>query len=243
VVVELTMQISVREAAFDMQVSENTVRRWIKEDGLPTQTMSGQTSIHRLAFFEWALHHRIARATAILGEHPIEVRGREPLAKAIEAGEVLFGLQASDWESAQRCIAQRLQLPDGVDRRTVVELFLSRTLSDSMSVGDGVVIPHPRRPVILPVSVLRITICQFEKRLKMGTREGEFMTALFVIAAPTVRCHQLLLADLAEFVWDEGFRSLVRNQVNREGLAKHVRQCPHRAIAAQSGAVASSHAG
>src|SRR5690349_10421264 len=103
------MQLKIHEVAGIMQISERTVRRWIKDEGLPTHEIAGQTYIHRLAFFEWALSHRVARSTAILGEHPLETWGHEPLAKAMEAGEVLRGLPATDRETALRGVAERVR--------------------------------------------------------------------------------------------------------------------------------------
>ncbi|HVC95358.1 MAG TPA: PTS sugar transporter subunit IIA [Pirellulales bacterium] len=237
------MYLRIRDVAFTMQVSERIVRHWIQDEGLPTQILSGQTCIHRLAFFEWALSHRIARATAILGEHPVELWGHEPLAKAIETGEVLLGLAANDRESALCCAAQRLRLPGGVDRRTVVELFLSRRFHDWMSVGEGMLAPHPRRPVILPVLGPRIAILHFERPVVFGSGASEFVQTLFVIESPTVRCHQMLLGHLVQFLWDGAFRSLVRDLANREELARFVRSFVHRHSAAEISAAEISAAG
>jgi PTS system nitrogen regulatory IIA component len=226
------MYPKIRDVAFTMQVSEAIVRRWIKDDGLPTQNLSGQTCIHRLVFFEWALNHRIPGATAILGEHPIGLWGHEPLAKAIETGEVLAGLAADDPESALCCVARRLRLPGNVDRRILVELFQNRRFGDWMSVGEGMLAPHPRRPIILPITDSRMAIVHFARPVAFGAGEG--VQTLFVIASPTVRCHQMLLGHLTLFLWDREFRSLVRELASRETLARFVRSFPNRASAAET---------
>jgi mannitol/fructose-specific phosphotransferase system IIA component len=236
------MYLQIHDVAFTMQVSEGVVRRWIKNDGLPTQVFSGQTCIHRLAFFEWALSRRIPRATAILGEHPIEIWGHEPLAKAIETGEVVLGLTAKDRDTALCRVAQRLRLPSNVDRPTVIEMLLNRTFGDWMSMGDGMLAPHPRRPVILPVPTPTLAIMHFEQPVAFGSGAAEIVQTLFIIKSPTVRCHQVLLGHLALFLWEAEFRSLVHEPASREELARFVRSFPNHRGAVERGAAASPQA-
>jgi mannitol/fructose-specific phosphotransferase system IIA component (Ntr-type) len=235
------MYLPIHDVAFTMQVSEGVVRRWIKNDGLPIQVFSGQTCIHRLTFFEWALSRRIPRATAILGEHPIELWGHEPLAKAIEAGEVLLGLTAKDRESALYCVAECLRLPGNVDRRTVIEMLLNRTFGDWTDMGEGILAPHPRRPIILPVPRPSVAIVHFEQPVAFGSAADNVRT-VFIIKSPTVRRHQMLLGHLALFLWNAEFRSLVHDLASSEEIARFVRSLPNLHSANEPGADASEKA-
>jgi nitrogen PTS system EIIA component len=54
------LQLTVRDAARFLNVSESTVTRWIKRRGLPAQHVAGQYRFNRALLLEWATANQVA---------------------------------------------------------------------------------------------------------------------------------------------------------------------------------------
>jgi hypothetical protein len=218
------MQLGIPDVVRIMQVPEHIVHRWIKSGGLPAHHVSGKHYINRLALFEWATNRHLRQAPAILADDPTGPGEREALAAALELGGASYGIPASDRQSALRGVAERLKLPCGVERQTVVDLLLGRVIVGLSSAGDGIVVPHPRYPIVLPLWNPLIFVCGFDRPVDLGTGNGESLTTMFVITAPTVRRHQVLLTYIMAALREPGFRSLIRNRASCESIVGFVRR-------------------
>jgi mannitol/fructose-specific phosphotransferase system IIA component (Ntr-type) len=218
-----SMQLGIPDVARIMQVPERTVHCWIKNDGLPVHQFSGKRYIHRLALFEWATNRDFCRAPAVLAENPSGAAERAALAAAVELGGVRYDIPAADAESALRGVAERLNLPRGIDRQTVADLLLGRSIVGLISAGDGFSLPHPRYPIVLPLWDPRVALCRFERPVVLESNNDKPTETMFVITAPTVRRHQVLLTYLMAMLQDDGLKSLIREQAACEAIVDFVR--------------------
>jgi PTS system nitrogen regulatory IIA component len=195
-----------------MQVPERTVNRWVNDESLPAQRVGGQYRFNRSDLFEWASLKKLPLPADLLIEHGEGGGGPDGLAAALAAGGVLCQTPGVDRETALAAVVERLRLPDGFDRKRLLELFLIRESIASTAVGDGIAIPHPRYPVVLPVPIATATICFLKQPIDFGAADGAPVDTLFVLVSPTVRSHLKLLSQLASALRDESFRQAVRRK-------------------------------
>src|SRR4030095_15668951 len=166
------VQLTVRDAARLLQVSEKTVYRWVADRGLPAHRVGDQYRFNRAELLEWVIANRV-NASPHLIEEPEASGGGLPPARAARA----------------RSIAHAVRLPEGTDPDFLFEVLRARELLASTAVGDGIAIPHPRHPVVLHVTRPSVAVCFLEQPVEYGALDGKPVTALFLILSPSVRGH------------------------------------------------------
>src|SRR5260221_2780687 len=138
------MQLTVREVAKILNVSEKTVYRWIQQGSLPAQRVNDQYRLNRAELLEFATARRIEVSPELFRDAE---SGEGPLPgflEALTAGGSYYRVVAQDKESALRAAVEAMALPVESDRALLVQVLLAREDLASTGVGDGVAIPHAR---------------------------------------------------------------------------------------------------
>ncbi len=218
------MQFSVRDVASILKVPEGTVYRWVNEDNLPATETNGQYRFNRAELLEWATVRRLDISPEIFAGTPVGSGAHLELTDALEAGGIVYGLGGRDKPSVLREVVAALPLPDEFDRESLLELFLAREATGSTGVGDGIAIPHPRHPVVLPVGRPCLSLDFLAHPVDFGAADQEAVHTLFVLISPTTRVHLQMLARIACLLRDEGFRDLLKRRRSREEILAETRR-------------------
>ncbi len=211
------MQLSVRDAARVFGVPEPTILRWVKSDGLPAFLINGHYRFNRVDLLEWSNSRRRPMAPDAA---PDAGRPGTPFAllkQALSAGGVHHGVAGADAASALAAAAERLPLSPP-DRALAAQALVEREKLGSTALGDGIAIPHPRSPLIFPVSEPSAALCYLERPADFGAADGKPVGALFLLLAPTVRTHLALLAELAAALHVPRFKDAVARRASAEEL-------------------------
>ncbi|HJT30952.1 MAG TPA: PTS sugar transporter subunit IIA [Pirellulales bacterium] len=204
------MQLSVRDLVEMFHVSEATVKRWVKRQDLPAQTIAGQFRFNRVEVLDWAIAHQVKLPSSPIDEQN-DLERSVSLADALEAGGIYYQVSADNQASALRAVVSHLPLPENFDRESLLRLFLAREAVGSTAVGDGIAIPHARRPIVLPVPRTLATLSFLKQPIAYAAPDGKPVSILFSVISPTVTAHVQLLARLARTLHDPAFRrSLVK---------------------------------
>lgn len=207
------MQLSVREAASLLGVSERKIEGWIKKRRLPANRVNDQYRINRLELLEWA----IARNRAVSADLIHNGNGRGELlslARALRDGGIVHCAGGNDKASLLHTILDAMQLPANVDRELLFQMLLARESRNSTALGDGIAIPHPRNPIVQHVERPIVCLCFLENPIHFGAIDGKPVHALFTFVSPTVRDHLQLLARLAVCLRDPGFKAAITRSAN-----------------------------
>ena len=227
------MRLTLREAAAALNCTEKTVLRWIAHAGLPTVRLGGLYHFNRAELMEWAIHHGIGSTALACELEPEQDAACEPvsaLAGALRAGGVLAGAPGATLPEVL-CAAVATMLPEAreAERELTLAMLLAREATGVTAIGGGVLVPHVRAPLILG-DAPRILLVYPETPLPASavpTPDGKPITALFVLASPTVSAHLTLLALLAAALRDADFGQAVLSRAPEAAILSAAAAAEH----------------
>jgi PTS system nitrogen regulatory IIA component len=216
------MQLTVRQVAKYLKASEPEVYRWVGDQGLPAERIEGQYRFNRAEVLEWATLRKMEIAPEFLqlSDGPNVPR----LADALARGGIHYKLPGATKEAVFQSMIDRLPLPAEVDRGFLLQAFLSREATGPTGIGEGIALPHPRYPMVLPVPAPLISLCFLEKPVVYTHSADQKVHTLFALVCPTVRYHLGLLARLSFALRAPAFREAVRRQDPPEVILQHARR-------------------
>jgi nitrogen PTS system EIIA component len=219
------MELTFRDVAGFFDVSESTIRRWVKRRDLPAHRNNGPFRFSGVEVLEWANAHQVQLSSALFDGVDEPATPRVALASALEAGGVFHSVaNSSTREVVLRAVIDLMPVPSGVDRQLLLELFLAREALGATAIGNGIAIPHIRSPLVLKVARPSITLCFLQHPVDFGASDGQPVGILFPMICPTTRTHQQLLARLSFALHDKEFRRLVVGRASRGEILAQARR-------------------
>ncbi len=215
------MDLSVREVARLLNVSERTVHRWAEQGSIPAHRLHEQYRFNRVELQEWAAaqHRRVAPelfADADAAPPP-------SLAAALERGGVHHGVAGATRADVLRSLSRLPGVPAGVDAELLYQLLLGREALASTAVGDGIALPHARDPLVLRVAGPTVLLGFLAQPVDFGALDGKPVGVVFTLFAPTIRAHLGTLSQLAFALHDPELRALLARQAPAEAILARLR--------------------
>ncbi|MHB0946399.1 MAG: PTS sugar transporter subunit IIA [Sedimentisphaerales bacterium] len=214
----MLMQLSVKDTAKILNVSEKTIYRWIKQQVIPVYQINEQYRFNRSELLEWATSRRIQVSPEIFQETE---QGKTPLPSLLDAlktGGISYRIGGGDKPTVLRAIVDILNLPEEVDRGFLYQVLMARETLGSTGIGEGIAIPHVRNPVVLHVSRPSMTLCFLDNPIDFGAIDGQPVSTLFTLISPTVRAHLHILSRLGFVLQNKDFKAALKKQASREDL-------------------------
>jgi PTS system nitrogen regulatory IIA component len=218
------MQLSVRDAAHLLHVSENTVYRWIHKGDLPHHRVNEQYRFNRVELLQWATENRLKVAADIFQEPENGNGAPLKLSAAILNGGIFYNLSGNDKKSVLTAVVETMPLPHEVDREFLLHVMLAREELGSTGIGDGIAIPHARNPIVLHVKKPSVSLCFLEKPIDFQALDGKPVSILFTLLSPSVRAHLNLLAKLSYALRDEKLLALLKAPGSSEQIFAEIRR-------------------
>jgi len=148
------MQLTVREAASYLGVTESTVRCWITQRDLPMHRANERLHLNAVELWEWATQHNVPVSRSLLDRAGRSPEVFAPLSELRRRGGIVHDLPGDDKASVLREMRRRLPLPPEIDREFLFSVLEAREAMGSTGIGDGIAIPHLRNPILLQVEAL-----------------------------------------------------------------------------------------
>ncbi len=214
------MQLSVKEAAVLLHVSEKTVYRWIKKQMIPFYRIHEQIRFNRSELLEWATSRHIPVHPDIFPPEESKERSISTLSEALHEGSILYRVEGHDKPSVLRQIVHLMRLQTQIDKEFLYEMLLRRESLGSTGIGNGIAIPHTRNPVIMQIERPSITLCFLEQPIDFQALDGKPVDTLFTLLSPSVRAHLAMLSRLSFVLHNQTFRELLAQQASREQITR-----------------------
>ena len=219
------VEISVKDAADLLRVSEKTVYRWIQQGVIPCYRSQGQYRFHRAELEAWARYKRIGSGFGA----PALAAGEEAvdLAEAIRRGGVHHKVEGGTPEAVYRSLVEIFPLSPPRDPALKEEL--ARTLIEreglaSTGIGKGMAIPHPRHPRDWGLGEAVAGVFFLEHPVDFKAIDGEAVFVLFVLLCATVKGHLQMLAQVSHLLREPETQAFLRSQPTRTDLLDHIVQ-------------------
>ena len=222
------MNLSVKDAARLLSVSEKTIYRWIKQGLIPVYRVSNQHRFNQAELLEWATSRRMG----ILPEaflDPEDASTPLPrLSDALSEGGVVYRLEGRTRNEVLGNLVNNLRLPEGLDCDYLLRVLIAREKIASTGLGDGIALPHPRSPGLLHTTQPTVTLAFLEHPVDFKALDGHPVRALFCVLSPTLRSHLHLLSMLGFALSDPAFRTTIHEEASRETIFEALRQVKER---------------
>ncbi len=207
------MDLTVRDMTQLLNVTPETVHRWIRERGLPVRLVNEQYHCNRAELLEWAAANKVTVSPKLFRETkgPGQ-RAALSLAQALESGGILYDVPGRDLHVALQAMVERFPLPSGVNRGSLLRMLLARERLGSTGIGDGIAIPHVRNPVVLHVDTPLVTLGFLKQPVAFHAIDGKPVSILFTLITPTIRLHLRLLSQLAFALQDREVKDVLRDR-------------------------------
>lgn len=217
------MNLSVKDAARLLNVSDKTIYRWIKQELIPAYRVSGQHRFNQSELLEWATSRRMGVSPEAYDEPEEAARPLPRLTETLEAGGIVYRLEGRSRNEVLSNLVDSLRLSDGVDREYLLKVLIAREELASTSVGNGIAIPHPRNPVLLHTTQPTVTLAFLEEAVDFQSLDGRLTNILFCVISPSLRAHLHLLSMLGFALKDAGFLAALEQQETRENILRALR--------------------
>lgn len=214
------MNLTVHDISRLLNVSEKTIYRWLKQGTIPAYRIQDQYRFNRAEILEWATSRPVALSPKAFDDSPSDAAALEPvsLVASLRGGGIHYRVSGDDKSAVLKNLVGMLPLPDGTDRAFLAEMLLARENMGSTAVGNGIAIPHPRFPVILPPSADTLSLCFLDHPVDFGALDGQPVNILFVLVSSTVRNHLRLLSRLAFALQNDEVRKCLVPETGREAI-------------------------
>jgi nitrogen PTS system EIIA component len=212
------MQLTLREAATYLDVSENTLRRWITERDLPVHTMNERLYLNAVELWEWAVEHGVHVSRRLMEHARRAPDPVPPISELLRAGGVFHDVEAPDKPALLRAIVGRLPLPPEQNRDALLSVLEAREAMGSTGIGDGIAIPHVRNPIVLHVERPFVALCLLRHTVDFDAIDGMPVHALFIVVSPTVPVHLRILGQLGFLLRDQMLRRMLRDRTAADDI-------------------------
>jgi len=214
------MQLTVRDVANLIRVSEKTIYRWVKAGQIPAYRIGEQFRFNRFEILEWATARKINISQGIVLADESGAGPLPGLGEALQNGGISYLVGGKDRSTALKCVVDCLRLPAGTDKESFFRILLAREKLASTGVGDGIAIPHVRTPIILHIDIPQLALCFLEKPVEFGALDGNPVYALFTLICPTIKSHLHLLSRLAFALRDPAFKKAIEKRALRDEILR-----------------------
>jgi nitrogen PTS system EIIA component len=230
------MQLTVRQVATLLELSERTIHRMVDRGELPAYRVHDQYRFNRTELLEWALANRVSAVDALLKEPAQDPAAQLPaFYEALAAGGGFYDVPGADKAAALKAMVAVMPLPKDVDRELLLRVLVARETLGSTGMGDGIAVPHVRNPIVLRVPTPQVTLCFLATPVDFDALDGKPVFALFSLVSPTVRTHLHLLSHLAYLLQDAALKAALARRAAPEEILAEVRR-------AEAGIAARAHA-
>ena len=203
------MELTVKDSARLLKVSERTIYRWVKQGTLPAYRVNEQYRFNRVELLEWAIGQGVRVSPQMFAVPDVSGAAPSTFSAALAAGGIHYGVPGTDKHAALAAAINHMPLPEEMDRDLLLDVILARESLGSTGIGDGIAIPHVRNPIVMRILQPLVTLCFLATPVAFEAVDGKPVHTLFTIVSPTVKVHLHLLSRLAFALRQPAFADVI----------------------------------
>jgi PTS system nitrogen regulatory IIA component len=212
------MNLTVKDVAELLNVSEKTIYRMIKDETIPCFRVGGQWRFDRREIVSWVedtreFHYDAAKKSPTSDEEAISIT------ELLMRGGIYYNVTGATRESAIMSCLERIKtaIPQ-IDIKRLFDAITDRESLCSTAIGNGIAIPHPRPFKEFTESLSSIALCRLERLIPFGAMDNEDVDTLFFIFPKSERRFLRIQAKLSRLIKDDQVMSAVKKNASADEL-------------------------
>jgi PTS system nitrogen regulatory IIA component len=212
------MNLSVKDVAELLNVSEKTIYRMIKDETIPCFRVGGQWRFDQREIASWIedtreFHYDAAKKGAAPEEESVSVT------ELLRTGGIYYNVAGEDRDAViMSCIDRIRKTIPQVDSKKLFDAILDRENLCPTVIGNGIAFPHPRPFEKFTASLSSIVLCCLEKAIPFGALDNEDVDTLFFIFPKSERRFLRIQAKLSRLLKDDQVLSAVKTRLPEDEL-------------------------
>jgi PTS system nitrogen regulatory IIA component len=215
------MELSLRDVARLLGVTEDVVARWVRQRELRAVRVGGHYRVNRVELQEWAATRGL-RVSPELYAPEGHVEQLPSLHDALVRGQIHYDLEGAHRDEILRAVVALSGIPADIDRNLLLQLLVSREQLASTGIGAGIAIPHPREPLVVQISDPIVILAFLRHPVDFEAIDSLPVSTLFVLLSPSVRVHLQMLSRLMCALHDALVRELLQKKMPAEAILQRI---------------------
>lgn len=228
------MDLKTRDVAELLNVSETTIRRWLRKGKIPAYRINDQYRFNRNEIEDWVMSCKThpskdleKEMISIPGEKVTKIVSRVGahkfcLYRAIHKGLVLKEVEGKNKQDLIRKATQEIAKNLHLDAAVLTDLLLDRERLMPTGLNHGIAVPHTR-DFLLQESLDVVSIIYPKTPIDYGSLDGKPVHTLFFLFACEDKRHLHLLAKLAHLVNEPEIREWLKSKPSKESWLEKVK--------------------
>jgi len=190
------MKLSVRYAAWLLNVPVEKIYHWINQNSIPYANIEDHYLFNRVELLEWATMMKLPFSTEVFTQNKSEDGETTAFLDALKIGGVLFFVPGCNLEDISMAIIKSLSLPKDTDYAFLAHILMASNSLGYNAIGNGIAIPQVRNPMVQHVDNSFVTLCYMEHPFELNATDGLPIHAVFTIVSTSIHKHLYLLSRL-----------------------------------------------
>ncbi|MBF0567457.1 MAG: helix-turn-helix domain-containing protein [Nitrospirae bacterium] len=210
------MNLTVKDVAALLNVSDKTIYRMIQNDTIPCFRVGGQWRFDRNEITSWLEDNRSFSKKAGIDQPSSEDEEIISIAEFIQRGGVYYNIPIGQKQAViLNCLNHiRTRIPDIAPRKLLAPIMEREGLC-STAVGHGIAVPHPGTFASFTYDSY-IALCHLEQPMPFDALDKEDVSTLFFIFPKSERRFLRIQSVLLRLLKDDEVLSIVKQALPRD---------------------------
>jgi PTS system nitrogen regulatory IIA component len=195
-----------------MDIPLVTVSRWANQGKIPCKLKGGNFLFKKNEIVSWARSHHLRMKEDSKTQDPKANKDEIGLFHAVSRGMIYHRLEGNDVYSVLKNAVEKMEFEGDADKKLILDELIGREEIASTGIGNGVAIPHPRRPLPLGLNSPVIWVFFLAESVDFNAVDGKPIFVLFFMFSPSTQVHLNLLARLSFCLREKTFMSMLKKR-------------------------------
>lgn len=193
--------LTLQEVAEYLQLSDKTLLKMVKNNEIPCAKIANQWRFSKSMLDDW-----ITAKMSVIPQNDFSRLVETqydfiPLSRLIDEETIIMNLKGNSTEEVVRELAEEAYKNDFVaNKDEFIKKLLEREQLTSTSIGQGIAIPHLRKPCGTMVSEPKIVIGVSPNGVDFASLDGEKTTLFFLLLSDSEVVHLRILSKLTQIL-------------------------------------------
>lgn len=200
------MQLRLDELARCLNTTPDTVERWVRQGRIPVRKKGNQCIFNSKVLKKWTDENNLSFMMPDTASKEAPKKEQEKLYSAMKRGGVFYDIPGDSVDDVLHTAVNQIQCLQATDKKNALhKSLIAREKLMSTGIGNGIAIPHPRKPLPYDEIPAFIATCFLKNRIDFHAVDNKPVFVMFIITCPTSKSHLYLLSRLSFCLRNDGF--------------------------------------